>query len=160
MLARVLAMALCLSVCHKSVFCRSGSTNRAGFWHERFFRPVLHRVLRKFRYLQNKSTSLWNFSLNAGLEKISQRHVDRWTCYQLSSRKVDAQSVINWTVVGQLSWHYLPAPTLDRCSLSQRSPSSVSSTRPFFCIMYGIINNDIFTVIGITPGAAIKGHRN
>jgi len=25
------------------------------------------------------------------------------TCYQLSSRKVDAQSVINWTVVGQLS---------------------------------------------------------
>ena len=25
------------------------------------------------------------------------------TCYQLSSRKVDAQSVKNWTVVGQLS---------------------------------------------------------
>ena len=25
------------------------------------------------------------------------------TCYQLSSRKVDAQSVINWTVGGQLS---------------------------------------------------------
>ena len=30
------------------------------------------------------------------------------TCCQLSSRKVDAQSVINWTVVvGQLSWQYL-----------------------------------------------------
>jgi len=25
------------------------------------------------------------------------------TCYRLSSRKLDAQSVINWTVVGQLS---------------------------------------------------------
>jgi len=25
------------------------------------------------------------------------------TCYQLSSRKVDAQSVTNWAVVGQLS---------------------------------------------------------
>ena len=24
-------------------------------------------------------------------------------CYQLSSRKADAQTVINWTVVGQLS---------------------------------------------------------
>ena len=29
-------------------------------------------------------------------------HIDRRTCCQLSSRKVDAQSVINWTVVGQL----------------------------------------------------------
>jgi len=40
---------------------------------------------------------------------------------------VDAQSVINSAVVGQLSWQYLRAPTLDRCSLSQRSWSSVYS---------------------------------
>ena len=34
--------------------------------------------------------------------------------YQRSSRKVDAQSVINWTVVDQLiSWQYIRAPTLD-----------------------------------------------
>ena len=41
---------------------------------------------------------------------------------------MDAQSVINWTVVGQLSWQYLRAPTLDRCSLSHRSLGSVYST--------------------------------
>ena len=29
--------------------------------------------------------------------------IDRRTCCQLSLRNVDAQSVINWTVVGQLS---------------------------------------------------------
>jgi len=33
------------------------------------------------------------------------------TCYQLSSRKVDAQSMINWAVVGQLiglaKFHYM-----------------------------------------------------
>ena len=49
-------------------------------------------------------------------------------CYQLSSRKADAQTVINWTVVGQLSLWYLRAPTLDHCSLSHRSWSSVYST--------------------------------
>jgi len=47
--------------------------------------------------------------------------------YQHSPRMLDAQSVINWTVVGQLSWQYLRAPTLDRCSLSHRSSSSVYS---------------------------------
>ena len=49
-------------------------------------------------------------------------------CYQLSSRKVDAQTVINWAVVGQLSRQYLRAPTLDHYSLSHRSSSSVYST--------------------------------
>ena len=41
---------------------------------------------------------------------------------------MDAQRVINWTIVGQLSWQYVRAPTLDRCSLSQWSSSSVYST--------------------------------
>jgi len=52
---------------------------------------------------KNKGTSLWNFVLNFGLRKF--RH-GIWiveTCYQLNSRKVDAQSVINRAVVGQLS---------------------------------------------------------
>jgi len=49
-------------------------------------------------------------------------------CYQLSSRRVNDQSVINWTVVGQLSRQCLRAPTLDHCSLSHRSSSSVYST--------------------------------
>jgi len=49
-------------------------------------------------------------------------------CYPLSSRKVDAHSVINWAVVGQLSRQYLRAPTLDHCSLSHRSSGAVYST--------------------------------
>ena len=104
----LLAMGLCLSVCpsvrHKSVFYRNGWTNRAGFWHVSFLPPVLHCV-KKFGYLQNKGTSLWNFVLNSGLRKFRHGISIVETCYQLtcSSRKVDAQSVINWAVVGQLS---------------------------------------------------------
>jgi len=48
-----------------------------------------HCVLRKFRYLQTY--------------EILPPHIDRRTCCQLSLRKVNAQSVINWTIVGQLS---------------------------------------------------------
>ena len=63
-------------------------------------RPI-HCVKRKFGYLQKKGTSLWNFVLNSGL-RHGRSIVE--TCYQLSSRKVVAQSVINWwAVVGQLS---------------------------------------------------------
>jgi len=81
---------------------------------------------------KNKGTSLWNFALNSGLRKF--RHgisIVEMYCYQLrllSSRKVDAQSVINWAVVGQLSRQYLRTPTLDHYSLSHRSSSTVYST--------------------------------
>ena len=70
------------------------------------------------------------FFLNSGLRKFRHGISIVETCYQLSSSKLDAQSVINWTVVGQLSWQYLRAPTLDRSSLSQWSSSSVYSTIP------------------------------
>jgi len=43
------------------------------------------------------------FFLNSGLRKFRHGISIIETCYQLSSRKVDAQSLINWTVVGQLS---------------------------------------------------------
>ena len=53
---------------------------------------------------KNKGTkSLWNFVLNSGLRKFRHSISIVETCYQLSSKKVDAQSVINWAVVGQLS---------------------------------------------------------
>ena len=78
---------------------------------------------------KNKGTSLWDCVPNSGLRKFRHSISIVETCYQLSSRKVDAQSVINWTVVGQLSWQYLPA-TLDHCSLSQRLSCSVYSTIP------------------------------
>ena len=78
---------------------------------------------------KTKGTSLWHCVPNSGLRKFRHSISIVETCYQLSSRKVDAQSVINWTVVGQLSWQYLPA-TLDHCSLSQRLSCSVYSTIP------------------------------
>jgi len=63
--------------------------------------------------------SFWNFVPNSGRRKFCFDISIVETCYRLSSRKVDAQSVINWTVVGQLSWQYLRAPTLNHCSLSR-----------------------------------------
>jgi len=53
----------------------------------------------KFGYLQYKGTFLWNAVLNSGLEKFRRGISIVEACYQLSSKKVDAQSVINWTVV-------------------------------------------------------------
>jgi len=49
-------------------------------------------------------------------------------CCQLSSTKVDAQSVTNWAVVGQLSWQYLEAPTLDRCDRQAMSTARFCRT--------------------------------
>ena len=51
---------------------------------------------------RNKGTSLWYFAPNSGLRKFRHSMSIVEACYQHSSRKVDAQSVINWTVVGQL----------------------------------------------------------
>ena len=59
-LSRVLAMVLCLSVCLSVCVCVSevgvvlskGMNEFICFWHEGFFRPVLHRVVRKLRCLQ------------------------------------------------------------------------------------------------------------
>jgi len=53
---------------------------------------------------KNKGTSLWNFVLNSELRRKFRHGISIVeTCYQHSSRKKDAQSVINWAVVGQLS---------------------------------------------------------
>ena len=52
---------------------------------------------------KNMGTSLWNFVLNSWLRKFRHGISIVETCYQLSSRKVDAHSVINWVVVGQLN---------------------------------------------------------
>jgi len=51
---------------------------------------------------KNKGTFLWNFVLNSGLGKFRHGISIVEMCYQLSFRKVDAQSVINWAVVSQL----------------------------------------------------------
>jgi len=101
MLAHVLAMALCLSVCPSQVGVLSKR-----FWNGCFFRPILHCVITKFEYLEKnkgRPTSPWNVVLNSGVGKFCHGISIVEMCYQLSSKKVDARSVINWTVVGQLS---------------------------------------------------------
>jgi len=57
----------------------------------------------KFGISRNKGSSLWIFVLNSGLRKFCHGMSVAKMCYQLSSRKVDAQSMINWAVIGQLS---------------------------------------------------------
>jgi len=69
-------------LCYKSVFYRNGWTDRAGFWHGSFFRPLVHRVLRKFSYLQNTGTSVWNFFETPDLENFT-------TAYRSSKRVVN-----------------------------------------------------------------------
>jgi len=116
------------SVCPSQVGVLSKRLNESSwFWRVSFLPPVLHCVKRKFGYLQKKGSSLWNFVLNHGLRKFRHGISIVEACYQLSSRKVDAQSVINWAIVGQLSRLYLRAPTLDHYSLSHRSSSAVNS---------------------------------
>jgi len=57
------------------------------------------QVCTKIRVLPS-GTFLWTLDLDISPRPV----IDRQTCYQLSSRKVDVDSVINWTVVCQLSW--------------------------------------------------------
>jgi len=52
---------------------------------------------------KNKGTSLCNFVPNSGLGKLCFGISIVETYYRLSWRKMDAPSVINWTVLGQLS---------------------------------------------------------
>jgi len=59
---------------------------------------------------KNKGTSFWNFGPNS--HKFCFGILILETCYRLSLRKMDAQSMINGTVVSQLSLQYLRAPTL------------------------------------------------
>jgi len=107
MLARVLAMTLCLavSVCHNSqVGVLSKRLDELGWLLAgSFLRPILTVCIRNQVPSKNKGTFLWNFAPNSGLRKFRHNILIIEACYQLSSRKVDAQSVKNLTVVGQLS---------------------------------------------------------
>jgi len=69
------------------------SFHGAGFWHLSFLSPVLHYVKgNSVISKKNKGTSFWNFVLNSGLISARLRISIVETCYQLSSRKVDASS--------------------------------------------------------------------
>ena len=76
MLARVLDMALYLSVCVRVCLRLSQvgvlSKGIDGFWHGGLFRPVIHCVLRKFRYLQKlEFFHLESFSYTLDLENFA-----------------------------------------------------------------------------------------
>ena len=79
-------------VCRKLVFYRNRWTNRAVFLHGSFFPPILHCVIRKLRYLQNTGTSHWTFAPISGLRQFRHGTSIVEACYQLSSKKVDAQT--------------------------------------------------------------------
>jgi len=138
MLARVLAMALCLSVC----VCR--------FSIETSTYPTLY--YKEIQVRLKRCTSLCNFAPNSGLRKFRHGISIVEACYQLGLRQVDAQSVINWDVVGQLTGQYLRAPTLDHCSLSHRSSSSVYSA----ILSRGSISDSMFRELGSSKPDALQ----
>ena len=74
--------------------------NRAGFGMGTSFH-LSYTVLLKGNsgIFQNKGTSLSNFVLNSGLRKFCFGISIAETCYWLGSTKVDAQNMINWTVI-------------------------------------------------------------
>jgi len=102
----VVAIGLCLSV-RLSVTsrCSIETTERIElfFGMQASFHPSYTVLKGNSVISKNNGTFLWNFVVNSGLRKFRHGISIVETCYQLSSRKVDAQSVINWAVVGQLS---------------------------------------------------------
>jgi len=103
-------LCLSVSVCHKSEIYRNGWTNELVFGMGASFCQSYTVLKGNSGISKYKGTSLWNFVLNFGLRKFCFGISVVETCYQLSSRKLGAQSVIHWTVV--VSWQYLRAPTL------------------------------------------------
>jgi len=113
MLARLLAMALCLSpdgVLSKRMDGLSLFVARRLL----FTLPIRYCVLRKFWYIHNKGTCLWNFVLNCGLETF-RKGISIVNLAQERSQ-LKSHSEINWTVVGQPSWQHFRRST---ASLSQ-----------------------------------------
>ena len=103
---QVLDMAVCLSV------CLSVSSRCSVETHERM--ELVFGVESTFHLSyavckgnsgisKSVGTSLWNFVPNSGLRKFCHGILIAGMCCRLSLTMVDAQSVINWTVVGQLS---------------------------------------------------------
>jgi len=106
MLVQVLDMALCLSVC---LSVSSGVlSKRMNEWS--WFFGVESTFHLSYAVCKGNSgisksvgTSLWNFVPNSGLRKFCHGILIIGMCCRLSLTMMDAQSVINWTVVGQLS---------------------------------------------------------
>jgi len=86
-------VSVCVCVRLSQVGVLPKRVNEPSFWHVSFLLPVLHCVKRKFDYLQKLGHFPLELCPKLWTLKISPRHIDRR----------NAQSVINWAVVGQLS---------------------------------------------------------
>jgi len=81
---KLYAMVLCLSVCLSQIGVQSTRLNESAcFLVWTLFRPIIHCVIRKFRYLQNKGTSPWDFVPNFGLGIFRHGISIVEECYQL-----------------------------------------------------------------------------
>ena len=63
LLALLLAVCVCLSVCRKSMFCQYAWTIRAGFWHWSFLR-LSHTVLKEIRVVPNSGLRKFCFGIS------------------------------------------------------------------------------------------------
>ena len=111
----------CGSVCHKSVFYLTAEWIELAFDMRASFN-LNYTVLKRNSIRVSSNMSVvpsGNLSKTPDLENFALAYQLSKRVLDLALRKVDALCVINWTVVGQPSWQYLWAPTLDRCSLSQ-----------------------------------------
>ena len=104
MLARVLAIARCLSVTSRCSIKMDGRIELV-FGTEASFDLSYSLLLRNSCIWAYTKIRVLHLELFSKLRTQKFRHgiLIVEMCYQPSSRKADAQSVINWTVVGQLS---------------------------------------------------------
>jgi len=97
-----------------------------------------HTVLQVYSgkpiHKKEEYTSVWNFVPNSGLKKISPLHFSRRkVLWAELDEEVHAQSVINWTVFGQLSLQYLWRSTVSlshwsSISFARAGPSATTDT--------------------------------
>jgi len=163
MLARVLAMALCpsvcLSVCLSQVGVLSKRINEPRWflaWELPFTLPTLcwKEILLSPKRVLPSAT----LSQTPDLEDFATAY-DRqnvlWTNFDEGG---DAQRVINWTVVGNLSWQYLRAPMLDQKHPQDFGQWSMPPCRPirrkFRKFDYEMVHSEVYLnkyVVSIAP---------
>ena len=118
-------VSVCLSVvCLSQVRVLSKRLNELSWFFgvDAFFHPSYTALKGNSRISKISALSCGTLSQTPDLEKILRRCIDRRNV--LSSWKVDAESVINWTVVDQLN-----STTQTRPDPIRQSPRTLSETR-------------------------------
>ena len=111
--AVLLSSCVCPSVCLSvTSLYRNYWTNRADIRRGGFLLPILHSVVRKIRYLQNKGRLLLSGTLSWNLDFAMHGTSIVEMCCQLSSIKLDAKrDKLVRRRTCQLSWQYLRRST-------------------------------------------------